>query len=164
MPTCQKCQGEFPNWIKVEGLSRNLSKRKFCLTCSPFGSNHNSDLTKHQQNTMRCSRCHEFRPRTEFYRDRIGMCKSCHLVYGAEKRKEFKLLCIAYKGGKCELCSYTRCAAGLEFHHRDPSQKDFEVNRNARRSLVEVLRKELDKCALLCATCHREVHAGIAFV
>jgi predicted HNH restriction endonuclease len=44
----------------------------------------------------------------------------------------------------------------------DPSQKDFTINRaHATHKAFELVKKELDKCALLCANCHREVHSGI---
>lgn len=39
--TCAKCQGSFPNRCLVNGRMRSLTKRKFCLSCSPYGS-HNT--------------------------------------------------------------------------------------------------------------------------
>lgn len=34
---CRACSRSFPNRIKVEGITRVISKRKFCLSCSPWG-------------------------------------------------------------------------------------------------------------------------------
>ena len=48
----------------------------------------------------------------------------------------------------------------LQFHHLDPNEKDFNINRAMARSW-EYIRKELDKCVLLCNRCHTEVHAGV---
>ncbi|WP_063695123.1 HNH endonuclease signature motif containing protein [Bradyrhizobium embrapense] len=65
-------------------------------------------------------------------------------------------------GGKCQTCGYDRCQEALEIHHLDPSKKEFSFSqfRAAPRSL-QVLVAELKKCILLCANCHREVHAGL---
>ena len=47
--------------------------------------------------------------------------------------------------------------ACLEFHHLDPSEKDISI-RTMVRLKGENLSKELDKCILVCANCHREIH------
>lgn len=64
---------------------------------------------------------------------------------------------VAERGGRCERCGYDRCLAALEWHHRDPTAKEFALNDGATRSL-ERMREEVAKCDLLCANCHREVH------
>jgi formate-dependent nitrite reductase cytochrome c552 subunit len=48
----------------------------------------------------------------------------------------------------------------LEFHHRDPTQKDFSLG-HAKMTNFEKVKSELDKCDLLCANCHREEHARL---
>lgn len=65
-------------------------------------------------------------------------------------------------GGKCQTCGYAKCQDALEIHHIDPSEKDFSFGmfRASPRSLL-LLIDELKKCVLLCANCHREVHAGL---
>lgn len=71
-------------------------------------------------------------------------------------RQEQKRKLVEYKGGKCEICSYSKSNRALEFHHKDPSQKDFSISSystNFNRMITEV-----DKCILICANCHRELH------
>src|ERR1035437_6894176 len=46
----------------------------------------------------------------------------------AELRREVKLKCIEYKGGKCEKCGYNRCPPAMHFHHLNPSEKDFSIS------------------------------------
>jgi len=69
-----------------------------------------------------------------------------------------------YKRGlACELCGESEPAC-LEFHHLDPTRKDATLSRViAYRgwSVARVL-EEAAKCAVLCANCHRKVHAGVA--
>jgi hypothetical protein len=62
-------------------------------------------------------------------------------------------------GGCCRLCGYDRCIAALQFHHLDPSTKEFGLGRRGARS-IERQRAESKKCVLLCSNCHAEVEAG----
>jgi len=62
-------------------------------------------------------------------------------------------------GGSCGICGYSNCKKALEFHHLDPNGKDFSPTSHIRSWQKTVV--ELRKCVMLCANCHREVHAGI---
>ena len=75
------------------------------------------------------------------------------------KRRALREQAVAYKGGKCEICGYQKCLGALEFHHPDPMNKEFNIS--DRIISFEVIQAELDKCHLLCANCHREVHDGL---
>lgn len=77
--------------------------------------------------------------------------------YMKNRSVQLKLKAVKYKGGKCIKCGYDRCYAALQFHHRDPTQKEMNWNklRSQRWSFIE---KELDKCDLLCGNCHVEEH------
>lgn len=74
-------------------------------------------------------------------------------------RKEVKRRLIEYKGGKCLICGYNKCQDALEFHHVDPSQKDYNISGGTKS--FDTLKSEVDKCILVCANCHREIHSGI---
>lgn len=72
-------------------------------------------------------------------------------------RREVKRRLIAYKGGKCERCGYDKdCPAAFHFHHNDPSQKEFSLGHRSLSFETKVL--EVEKCQLLCACCHAEIH------
>lgn len=78
------------------------------------------------------------------------------------RRKKVRQMAVEYKGGKCEVCGYNRCIEALEFHHNDLSKKKFGISaKGYTRSWKEVMR-ELDKCIMICANCHRELHARLA--
>ena len=64
---------------------------------------------------------------------------------------------IKYKGGACCKCGYNKCLRALEFHHLDPTMKDFGISKRINRNIDE-LKAEVDKCILLCSNCHAEVH------
>jgi len=79
-----------------------------------------------------------------------------------KRRRKIRQMAVEYKGGRCQMCGYSRCIDALEFHHADSSGKDFSISEKGyTRSLAKV-KEELDKCTLLCANCHREIHAQIA--
>lgn len=65
-------------------------------------------------------------------------------------------------GGKCVSCGGEFEDCCYDFHHLNPSEKEFTIsqsNTNGARSWLK-LRDEIKKCALLCANCHRLVHGG----
>jgi len=79
------------------------------------------------------------------------------------KQKERSLLrkleLIKEKGGKCKICGYDKNIAALEFHHIDPSKKSFQLDsRHLSNTTTEKLIEEANKCILVCANCHRELH------
>lgn len=80
------------------------------------------------------------------------------LIRGAERdRVRKKLWAIRYKGGCCQICSYNKCIGALDFHHIDPSTKEAGWAQMRKMSMENMI-KELDKCILVCANCHREIH------
>lgn len=74
----------------------------------------------------------------------------------SQRRLALKQRAIEYLGGCCALCDYDN-PVGLDFHHTDPADKDFEISS---KMSWEVIQPELDKCTLLCKNHHAEVHAG----
>lgn len=76
------------------------------------------------------------------------------------KYDERKREAVKYLGGICQGCGLEdECVNVYDFHHRNPEEKDFEIAQRRWISLDE-MKKELDKCDLLCAICHRKLHAG----
>ena len=53
MPVCLLCSQFFANYVVIEGVSRNLQHRKYCLACSPYGARNNRQLHKHRS----CRNC-----------------------------------------------------------------------------------------------------------
>lgn len=85
-------------------------------------------------------------------------CKKCMVEYDKEKRHRIKQELVNYKGGKCEICGYNKCLNALDFHHKNKEDKSFALNAANYNRSIEELKKEVDKCILVCANCHREIH------
>lgn len=113
-----------------------------------------------------CPRCHVHKDASEFYSRRgyegkSVYCKSCATNQTIERQRAFKQKCINYKGSKCCKCGYDKCPGALEFHHLDPAGKDFSISRIKLTKFDERATNELDKCILVCANCHREIHYAL---
>jgi len=79
----------------------------------------------------------------------------------AKRRKKIRLMAIDYLGSKCLFCGYNRCSAALDFHHLDEKEKKFGLSQKGITRSWKKTKEELEKCILVCANCHREIHAGI---
>jgi hypothetical protein len=80
--------------------------------------------------------------------------------YYQKKRILVKNELVEYKGGKCEICEYDKCNKALEFHHLNPKEKDFSISNHSLKD-INKLKKEVDKCILVCSNCHREIHDNL---
>lgn len=72
-------------------------------------------------------------------------------------RQKVKEKAISYKGNHCEKCGYDKCSWAFDFHHLDKNKKDFTLSSCLTLSWDKI-KKELDKCIMICANCHRELH------
>jgi hypothetical protein len=100
------------------------------------------------------------------------VCANCHAIrhlaeVGHESaaqvnlRRETKLRAVECFGGRCWGCRATYPAAVFQFHHVDPSSKAFAISTDGFNRSWEKTSAELSKCVMVCANCHREVHAGV---
>lgn len=97
-------------------------------------------------------------PEKRTYKDRAEYIKRAVTA----RRRKLKAMAVEYKGGKCILCGYDRSVWALDLHHVDDSKKEFSMSVRGLTRSWDRIKREADKCVLLCANCHREIHAGIA--
>lgn len=113
---------------------------KFCVTC------------KHTKSTVDFHYSHK--------EQRIrSICKRCATDSVLARQRAFKQQCLDYKGNTgCTRCGYNKTNVALEFHHRNPAEKDFSMAKFKMYKLIDIVKEELDKCDVLCSNCHKEVH------
>lgn len=78
-----------------------------------------------------------------------------NVLKSKKRKKEFAVLQF---GGECQVCGYSRCIGALEFHHLEVGTKSAHPTHIIQNWSWERAVVELEKCVLLCANCHREVH------
>lgn len=121
-----------------------------------------------------CKRCHVIKEDSEFaFRNKAKgtlqpYCKECKReidkeLYDSNRDRQNEvqtnlkeLLTNIKKNSKCAICGESRWWV-LDFHHlRD---KRFEVSSLARRGCsLETFKEEINKCIVICANCHRDLH------
>lgn len=151
MRECRKCRTVIPRSVVIDGKQRNLASRKFCFGCSPWGSrNTKSDIDKQTV-------------RPTAYKDWNDEVKKDHSkkTYKLQKQRRFerKKKYVLLKGGCCMKCGYDKNLSALTFHHREPEEKNFALSSRELGMFSEArLLNEVNKCDLLCANCHNELH------
>ena len=127
---------------------------------------------EHQESSLdnllrKCPRCNVSKNSEDFYKCKKGnrivlssYCRSCNTNLTVSKLRREKQKCLDYLGGTCMSCGFNKYAGALEFHHLDPSKKDYEISKRYRK-FDDNVRLELDKCVLLCSNCHKMAHAGL---
>lgn len=86
-------------------------------------------------------------------------CAKCRNEKTTKHRKKRVIELKNRLGGKCSICGYNKCMDALDLHHTNPLDKEFSF-RERRSCSMERLIKELEKCILVCANCHREIHSS----
>ena len=141
-----ECGAKFPLNVIVNGKKRNLCNRKRCLSCSPFKIP--GDVVEVPARIFydSCQLCGKS--------GRHRLCRACRTKV---RRYKTKSRAIALLGGRCSRCGWCGDIAGFDFHHPN-GDKEFNIGTAANKSW-SVVEKEVRKCELLCALCHRLEHA-----
>jgi transposase len=87
-------------------------------------------------------------------------CLQCRAEAVSRRRRTAKAALVAEHGGRCALCGYDRSPGALQFHHLDPTLKEFAIAQRGHGRSLDSLRAEASKCLLLCSNCHAEVEHG----
>lgn len=135
---------------------------------------------------MICKQCGIDKPIMDFYQDKSGYirkrCKQCVIANSAEnqrKNKEWRRqYCKDYHAKHkkerimsdqkyrekvnflktaCKKCGDNRLYL-IDFHHVDPTEKQFNINRKTAKSNFSIIENEVKKCVCLCRNCHMEFH------
>jgi len=157
---CEKCDNTFNNttpcntWVDIRG-------RRFCWECKPYNTGNRKALSESEFKV--CPRCTLELPIEQFYikantgkRRTVTYCKICLPLYNKERELKVKIELILLKGGCCYLCGYKKNVYALDFHHRDPSKKEFNLAHTS--GITQKVLDEIEKCDLVCSNCHREIH------
>lgn len=107
-----------------------------------------------------CFNCKQTKPITDFYTKGTRLqnrCKSCFNSYCTQRWRDKKIAVITQFGNQCKDCKISYHPNVYEFHHLDPKQKEYSWHK-MRLFSHQKMQKELNKCIMLCANCHRLRH------
>lgn len=129
-----------------------------------------------------CTKCNIEKDLNQFRKDKskrdgyVSHCKECQRSYykaaytekyvdkykdqNKIRRDGNAALLLEYKRScSCVKCGETEPVC-LDFHHVDPTQKDFGIGAAMGRNWTKIL-EEIEKCIVVCSNCHRKIHAGL---
>jgi hypothetical protein len=93
------------------------------------------------------------------FRDLFGRPRRSVKDHAEARKARYKLFILRYKQEHpCMDCGESDPVC-LDFHHRDPSIKSFEIARGVKCRSLEAVQAEIAKCDVVCANCHRRRHA-----
>jgi 5-methylcytosine-specific restriction endonuclease McrA len=89
--------------------------------------------------------------------------KAAYKEAAKRRASEMRVWIQGYKAERgCQKCGYNKCSAALDFHHVDPNDKEFPIAKMWSYGWgKDRVSRELEKCIVLCANCHRELHAPV---
>jgi len=128
----------------------------------------------------KCSKCGKIKSYQEFTKKsgrKDGLnsqCKNCtrkmtkkhyqeNTQYYIDKSKKQQEFLVEWyndykKKNECEKCGEKKWYV-LQFHHRDSKEKETEISSAVRNGWsLNRLKKEIEKCDILCSNCHIEYH------
>lgn len=144
------CNDKIPSRVIINGVYKAICGRKFCLNCSPWGSNNRKDLTISEEERELKRKQQENERSKRYYKKNPLKQKN--------KRREQKEKLTKLFGGKCQRCGYSKCLSALIFHHRNPEEKTFHLSYAGWTIKWDRILEEAKKCDLLCSNCHFEIH------
>lgn len=81
-------------------------------------------------------------------------------AYGKKIREENKERAVQMFGDRCLDCDQQLPAGLYQFHHLEPALKEHQISELMTQKWSEKLSKELEKCIMVCPTCHLGRHHG----
>lgn len=106
--------------------------------------------------------CDQCKRKYKYDRKKGGSSTKCNSCYVKNRRKSVKQETINKMGGKCSICGYNKSIYALQFHHLDPRKKKFNISSNIGRYSLQSIKNEIEKCIIVCANCHAEIHGSTA--
>lgn len=146
--TCDKGHPWIPENIVRTGA---LIKRLSCKICR-YDANERFAIKRNSKRRAHTSQIKTASNSLRFIAQESRRRKALQIIMSSKRR-----MILEHKNTHpCSECGEAdpRC---LDFHHRDESTKEFNLSEHKGRSASEV-EKEIQKCVMLCANCHRKEH------
>ncbi len=96
--------------------------------------------------------------RKQYNKQYRGEHKQYYRLHLSSRREETRKWLFMYKSSHpCILC-HEADPVVLDFHHRNPQEKEFSISYMKHTVNKQKLLIEIQKCDVLCSNCHRKLH------
>ena len=161
---CENCGNMFPAAIIINGERKNKYNRKYCYNCSPIDSHNttslnpvvkracvicNKELTGNQKKF--CSKLCSNKDKSRIAKQNVNRTRERIFRFKRSQKEN----AVKYLGEKCSICGFKGDNACFDFHHNDLSTKESGISRILKYNW-DTIKKELDKCVLVCGNCHEK--------
>ena len=169
---CSKCGKELPmtdEYFYKRG-DRYQSQCKECVRkrCKKYYETHKDEAHERQKEYCKTHKDQKRERQKEYRETHKGQMreyarkyyeahkeKRCRDYYAKRrfKRNEF----FANWKKPCQKCGEQRLYL-IQFHHIDPTTKEFDISTSVPYKKTEICEEEAKKCVCLCSNCHDEFH------
>jgi hypothetical protein len=127
---------------------------KECCRCGKKKTIHQFNKNRRRKDGLQsfCRDCERKRLRG-YYKENKDKLRD----YSRERKKKLREWLSELKAVLACPCGESHPAC-LDFHHRDPKEKEVGIAKLIRAGGREAIERELKKCEVLCANCHRKAH------
>ena len=106
----------------------------------------------------RCTACKKLKHPSDYHKQGEGLkaeCKPCSLQRVNKLREARRQEYFSFKKKlECEYCGFDDYRA-LDFDHKNPDEKSYTIGQQFLAKPFPEIMKEIEKCRVLCANCHR---------
>ncbi len=134
-----------------------MSKTKYCSGCKQTLPLHMFTINRSRKDGLQsqCKIC-----RRKYSRQYYNQNKAYYVERARQQKAVMREWLIEYKQKlSCQHCGYNKHHSALDFHHKDKNKKELNLSQvgNFGWGKQRIL-KEINKCIILCANCHRILH------
>lgn len=163
---CEECGNEYEaSRDKGAHLRRKFCSQRCTGKANPPDPNKRKDYQHRKilNRVMLCRVCKKQIPFKEDSMRRFYCSKECrqnavNIRQAVQNREDIKWFDYFKRQIGCAFCNYNRHGGALEFHHINPKTKERVITGRHWICNSSLIKKEMKKCILICANCHREMH------
>jgi hypothetical protein len=153
---CADCGGRFPPYA-MDFDHRDGDQRVFWVLRRAGSVSHNRLAAELEKCHIVCANCHRARTHARALARRRVRVEAGHPPRVESRlRRDQTALLQQLRDVPCADCDQRFPFFAMDFDHRDPTDKGFEVPRMLGRVTTVELLEEAGKCDIVCANCHRE--------
>ena len=157
------------NTLILQLHHKDKSKKSFKLMSGTnfYGKSWKIILKEIKKCNLLCPNCHaiyHYLEKDWFKKNAIlknGISITKHGIWQRKTiiKKRQKLIDLKRIQGNCEICGWNKMPEIFIFHHKNESNKRFNIGRaNIANYSDKTINAELKKCIMICPTCHFIIH------